>query len=71
MSLAVKTKSWAPVLRNGWYIKFSVYKDTNVLLNILSTITGQLIIRHFTNEDDACMFLNYIMDLDPSQKYEL
>jgi len=71
MSLAVKTKSWGPVIRNGWYIKFSVYRDTNVLLNILSTITGQLIIRHFMNEDDACMFLNYIMDLDPSQKYEL
>jgi hypothetical protein len=40
-------------------------------LNILSTSTGQLITRHFTNEDDACMFLNYIMDLDPTNHYDI
>jgi hypothetical protein len=71
MSLAVKTKSFSPVLRNGWYIKFSIYRDTHILLNVLSTQTGQLIIRHFTNEDDACMFLNYIMDLDSANQYDL
>lgn len=71
LDLAVKTKSFSPVLRNGWYIKFSIYRDTHILLNVLSTLTGQLIMRHFTNEDDACMFLNYIMDLDPGNQYDL
>ena len=71
LELAVKTKSFSPVLRNGWYIKFSIYRDTHILLNVLSTQTGQLIIRHFTNEDDACMFLNYIMDLDSANQYDL
>jgi hypothetical protein len=71
LELAVKTKSFSPVLRNGWYIKFSIYRDTNILLNILSTQTGQLIVRYFIDENDACMFLNYIMDLDSAKQYEL
>jgi hypothetical protein len=71
MDIASKSKSWAPVSKNGWLIKYSIYRDTNILLNVFSTKTNQLIIRHYTNEDDACMFLNYILDLDPELTYDL
>jgi hypothetical protein len=30
-----------------------------------------LIVRYFIDENDACMFLNYIMDLDSAKQYEL
>ena len=71
LDTALRTKSWQPVVRNGWIIKFSVYKDSFVLLTVISQYTGQVIMRHFTNEDDACMFLNYIMELDPNETYEI
>jgi hypothetical protein len=70
LETAVKTKSWQPVARNGWIIKFSVYKDTFVLLTIISQYTGQVIMRHFKNEDEACMFINLVIELDPEENYE-
>ena len=71
LDMALKTKSWQPVARNGWIIKFSVYRDTNVLLTVISQYTGQVIMRHFTNEDDACMFINLVIELDADEEYEL
>jgi len=71
LEIAVKTKSWQPVARNGWIIKFSVFKDSNVLLTIISQYTGQCIIRHFQDEDDACMFINMVIVLDAEETYEL
>lgn len=62
LNIAMKTKSWQPVARNGWIIKFSVYRDTFVLLTIVSQYTGQLIIRHFIDEDDACAFINFVLE---------
>jgi hypothetical protein len=70
LDTAMKTKSWQPVARNGWIIKFSVYKDSFVLLTIISQYTGQVIMRHFKDEDDACMFINYMIELDAEEKYE-
>jgi hypothetical protein len=70
LDTALKTKSWQPVVRNGWIIKFSVYRDSNVLLTIISQYTGQVIIRHFTNEDEACMFINLVIALDAEESYE-
>ncbi len=70
LETAMRTKSWQPVVRNGWIIKFSVYRDSNVLLTIISQYTGQVIIRHFTNEDDACMFINLVIALDAEESYE-
>lgn len=71
LDMALKTKSWQPVVRNGWIIKFSVFRDTNVLLTVISQYTGQVIIRHFTNEDDACMFINLVIELSSDETYEL
>ena len=71
LDMALRTKSWQPVVRNGWIIKFSVFRDTNVLLTVISQYTGQVIIRHFTNEDDACMFINLVIELSSDETYEL
>ena len=71
LETAMRTKSWQPVARNGWIIKFSVYKDSFVLLSIISQYTGQVIMRHFKNEDDACMFINLVIELDAEEQYDL
>ena len=71
LETAMRTKSWQPVARNGWIVKFSVYKDTFVLLTIISQYTGQVIMRHFNNEDEACMFINLVIELDADEPYDL
>jgi hypothetical protein len=55
-----KTKFWQPVVRNGWWIKFSTYRDHYILLMIISQYTGQTIIRYFEEEQDAVIFINFI-----------
>lgn len=62
----LKLKSFNPVLKNNWVIKFSTYDD-HVLLVILSMMTGQTIIRYFDNEDGAVQFINYILLQDSSE----
>lgn len=59
-----KSKSWTPIVRNGWIIKFSTYCETNILLLFVSESTGQSIIRYFANEDDAVTYINYIISMD-------
>jgi hypothetical protein len=56
--------SWSPAVRNGWLIKFSVYKKQqhNILLFITSTYTAQTFVRYFTDEDDAINFINFIIE---------
>jgi hypothetical protein len=71
LDIALKTKSWMPVARDGWIIKFSIYRDTFVLLTVVSQYTGQCIIRQFKNEDDAVMFINMVTMLNAEQEYEL
>ena len=71
LEAATKTKFFTPVIRNGWVVKFSIYRDTQIMILVRSDITGQLIIRHYLNEDDACMFLNILLELDPAITYEL
>ena len=69
--MAVKTKSWQPVARNGWIIKFSIYRDSYILLTVISQYTGQCIIRHFLDENEAVMFINMVTMLDAEQEFEL
>lgn len=71
MDIALKTKSWSPVVRDGWIIKFSIYKDTFILISMLSEYTGQYIVRQFSREDEAVIFINFILELDPTETYEL
>jgi hypothetical protein len=62
----LKLKSFNPVLKNNWVIKFSTYDD-HVLLVILSMMTGQTIIRYFDNEDGAVQFINFVLLQDASE----
>lgn len=62
----LKLKSFNPVLKNNWVIKFSTY-DEHVLLVILSMMTGQTIIRYFDNEDGAVQFINFVLLQDASE----
>ena len=71
LEVASRTKSWQPVARDGWIVKFSIYKDTEILVTIISQYTGQLIMRHFRNEDDACLFINFVLDLNADELNQL
>jgi hypothetical protein len=63
-------KSFQLIVRNGWAIKFSVYRDENILLIFTSTFTCQTVIRYFTNEDDAVDFINYVTAQNPQEEIE-
>jgi len=59
------TSYFDPVVRNGWIIKFSIYKNQdNILLIFTSKYTGQTIVRYFAEEDDAVDFINMITSKD-------
>ena len=66
LEIANNSSSYAPVNRNGWWIKFSVSHTHNILLVFTSMYTGQTIVRFFPNEDDAVKFINYVVESDPS-----
>jgi hypothetical protein len=53
-----------PVVRNGWVIKFSIYKDSGILLIFTSKYTGQTIIRYCNSEDDAVDYINIVIEKD-------
>lgn len=71
LDVAIRTKSWQPVVRDGWIIKFSIYREKYILLMFCSIATGQLIVRQFDNEDHACNFISHIIELEPSQTHNL
>jgi hypothetical protein len=71
LDMALKTKSWQPVARNGWIIKFSIYRDNNILLTIISQYTGQVLLRYFVDEEAACTFINFIMELSAEDIHDL
>lgn len=58
------------VIRNGWAIKFSVYRGENILIMFTSTYTCQTVIRYFTNEDEAVEFINFITAQNPQEEIE-
>jgi hypothetical protein len=63
LEMLSKSRSWSPIARNGWAIKFSTVGD-DILLIFFSQYTSQTIIRHFNNEEDAILFINYMLTLD-------
>lgn len=65
------TSYFDPVVRNGWVIKFSVYKNSDILLLFTSKFTGQTIIRYFKEEDEAVEFINYMTYQNPMEHLEL
>lgn len=71
LDVAGKTKTWHPVERNGWIVKFSTFRDTNILLILVSKYTAETIVRYFINEDEAVKFINYVIELDASEEHGL
>jgi hypothetical protein len=65
LEIASSSKSFLPVNRNGWWIKFSTYNSHNVLLVITSMFTGQTLVRYYDDEEKAVNFINYIIECDP------
>jgi hypothetical protein len=63
-------KSWQPVNRNGWWIKFSTYRDHYILLMIVSKYTAQTIIRYYEDESEAVAFINFITTCNPNDLIE-
>ena len=68
LDIKAKSKSFSPVTRNGWAIKFSVYRDCNILLLFTSLYTGQTIVRYFTEEDDAVKYINFVTSKDAQEE---
>jgi hypothetical protein len=64
------SRSFSPVVRNGWAIKFSVYREGNILLVFTSCYTGQTIVRYFIDEDSAVDYINFIAEQNPMQLLE-
>lgn len=60
-------RSWHPVIRNDWWLKFSIYNE-NILLTIVSRFTGQTIFRYFSDEYEACEYINYILIQDAKRQ---
>ena len=70
MDIKNNYKSFQMIIRNGWAIKFSVYRGENILLIFTSTFTCQTVVRYFTNEDEAVDFINYITAQNPQEELE-
>jgi hypothetical protein len=70
LEIESKTKFWYPVCRNGWWIKFSTYRDRYILLMIVSQYTAQTIIRYYEDEDEAVAFINFVTTCDPDELIE-
>lgn len=64
------SRSFSPILRNGWAIKFSLYLDINILLVFMSMHTGQTIIKYYDNERDAIKYINYVISKDAQETIE-
>ena len=70
MDIKNNYKSFQLIIRNGWAIKFSVYRGENILLVFTSTFTCQTVVRYFTDEDEAVEFINYITAQNPMEEIE-
>ena len=65
-----KGVTFSPIVRNGWWVKFSMVQS-NILLIFVSDYTGQTIIRYFQSEKPAVDFINMVIKSDPTEELEL
>ena len=70
LDIESKTKFWYPVSRNGWWIKFSTYRDHYILLMVVSKYTAQTIIRYYEDESEAVAFINFVTTCNPNDLIE-
>lgn len=65
----MRARSWQPVIRNNWFIKFSIY-DENIMLIFVHKETGETIIKSFSDEDTACKYINFIIHKEDIERTE-
>ena len=70
LEIESKGITFSPIVRNGWWVKFSMVQS-NILLIFVSEYTGQTIIRYFQSEKPAVDFVNMVIKSDPSEELEL
>jgi hypothetical protein len=70
LEIQSKSRFYQPVNRNGWWIKFSTYRDHYILLMIVSRYTAQTIIRYYQDEDEAVAFINFVTTCNPNDLIE-
>jgi hypothetical protein len=70
LEIQSKSRFYQPVNRNGWWIKFSTYRDHYILLMIVSRYTAQTIIRYYLDEDEAVAFINFVTTCNPNDLIE-
>ena len=70
LEIQSKSRFYQPVNRNGWWIKFSTYRDHYILLMIISRYTAQTIIRYYQDEDEAVAFINFVTTCNPNDLIE-
>lgn len=56
--------SFITVRRGNWILKISVFKKSDVLVIAQHYYNENVMIRHFTNHDDAVLFLDYLANED-------
>jgi hypothetical protein len=66
-----KLKSFIPVIKNGWLIKFSTFSGENVLLVFMSIHTHQIIVRHYDSEDFAVNYINFVIGHDSTKQWAI
>ena len=71
MDIAFTAQSWAPTERNGWIIKFSMFNDNHIMLIFTSMYTTQTIIREFSDENTACEYINFVIELDAMDYHKI
>jgi len=63
--IELSLKTFKPIIRQYWWIKFSNYKG-NILIFIGSILSGQVVTKYFKDEDLAVDYVNWILHQDPS-----
>ena len=64
-------KSFKPIIRNGWIVKLSLHKENHILLVFMSTKTCQIVLRYFTDEMSAINYIEWLVEKDPAEIYDL
>ena len=63
--IELSLKTFKPIVRDYWWIKFSNYKGS-ILIFVGSMMSGQVITKYFKDEDLAVDYVNWVLHQDPS-----
>lgn len=60
-------RSFSQITRNGWIIKLSTYRESNIMLIFCSVYTNQAFVRYFEDDDIAVKYINIIISKNSSE----